>query len=154
MGFAAKEYGAKLVKVALGYGGLGVFVRAGLVSPPSLVSSAVDARLALLIIDRRRARSFEICISDLRISASVGDVWKAFVNRDTLRVLSGRTSDFWKSGCGGSRRGVISGGSSTSAARSSSAIAGEVAVVWVRHVKKSCNPISYYDRDGEGAKYS
>jgi hypothetical protein len=59
IGFDASEYGAKLVYVVLGKGGLGVFVRAGLVKPPSLVSSAVDAdaRLALLIIDRRRDKS-------------------------------------------------------------------------------------------------
>lgn len=53
----------------LGIGGLGVLVRAGLVNPPSLVSSAVEARLALLIIDRRRDKSVVTCISDL-VSAS------------------------------------------------------------------------------------
>ena len=67
---AAKEYGAKLVYVVLGRGGLGVFVRAGLVRPPSLVSSAVDARLALLIIDRRRMRSVLTLTSGLYASFS------------------------------------------------------------------------------------
>lgn len=49
--------------VAFGKGGLGVFVRAGLVKPPSLVSSAVEARLALLIIDLRRDKFVATCIS-------------------------------------------------------------------------------------------
>jgi len=53
------------VKAVFGKGGLGVFVLAGLVRPPSLVSSAVDAMLALLIIDRRRVRSVVMWISDL-----------------------------------------------------------------------------------------
>jgi hypothetical protein len=37
-----------------GKGGLGVFVRAGLVKPVSLVKSAVDATLILLAMERRR----------------------------------------------------------------------------------------------------
>ena len=37
-----------------GRGGLGVFVRAGLVKPVSLVRSAVDAMLILLAMERRR----------------------------------------------------------------------------------------------------
>jgi hypothetical protein len=37
-----------------GIGGLGVFVRQGLVIPVSLVRSAVEAILTLLVIDRRR----------------------------------------------------------------------------------------------------
>jgi hypothetical protein len=46
--------------VISGSGGLGVFVRAGLVKPVSLVRSAVDAMLMLLVMDRRRARPFEM----------------------------------------------------------------------------------------------
>jgi hypothetical protein len=58
----ADKHGAKLAYVAAGKGGLGVLVRAGLVRPPSLVSSAVEARLALLIIDLRRDKSIDTCI--------------------------------------------------------------------------------------------
>ncbi len=41
-------------KTLAGRGGLGVSVRDGLVRPPSLVNSAVDARLPLLLNDRLR----------------------------------------------------------------------------------------------------
>lgn len=54
--FFDSEKGAKLVNVMLGGGGLGVLVRDGLVKP-SLVSSAVDATLPLLAMDRRRDKS-------------------------------------------------------------------------------------------------
>jgi hypothetical protein len=86
-GFDASEYGAKLVYVVLGKGGLGVFVRAGLVKPPSLVSSAVDAdaRLALLIIDRRRDNSVVTWISGLCPSTS--GFLRAFVRRETFRSI-------------------------------------------------------------------
>lgn len=40
-----------------GMGGLGVLVRAGLVKPVSLVRSAVEAKLTLLAMDRRRRNS-------------------------------------------------------------------------------------------------
>lgn len=69
-----------------GQGGLGVFVRAGLVIPPSLVSSAVDAPLALLCVEA------DDCARDAgRVSAVEKDfcrsglVWKACVRRDSLR---------------------------------------------------------------------
>lgn len=87
---AANEYGAKLVYVAFGRGGLGVFVRAGLVNPPSLVSSAVEARLALLIIDLRRDKSVATCISGF-VSAS--GLWSALVRSDSVRSDLGRIVD-------------------------------------------------------------
>lgn len=40
--------------------GLGEMVRAGVVIPVSQVSSAVDARLTLLVMDRRRPDSLKI----------------------------------------------------------------------------------------------
>jgi hypothetical protein len=89
--FAANEYGAKLVYGILGKGGLGVLVRAGLVSPPSLVSSAVDAILALLIIDLRRDKSVAICITGFRSSTS--GCSRALVRRDTFRSPCGRIED-------------------------------------------------------------
>jgi hypothetical protein len=95
MVFEVKEYGAKLVYVDLGMGGLGVFVRAGLVNPPSLVSSAVEAKLALLIIDRRRVRSVVNRISDFAASFS-GTFWNALVRRDSLRSAWGWTMALWK----------------------------------------------------------
>lgn len=95
MVFEVKEYGAKLVYADLGMGGLGVFVRAGLVKPPSLVSSAVEAKLALLIIDRRRVRSVVKCISDFAASFS-GAFWNALVRSDSLRSACGRTMALWK----------------------------------------------------------
>ena len=75
------------MKAVFGKGGLGVFVLAGLVRPPSLVSSAVDAMLALLIIDRRRVRSVVMWISDLWISVSCSGAWNAFVRSDSFRTL-------------------------------------------------------------------
>lgn len=76
--------GASFMYVVVGYGGLGVVVRAGLVIPPSLVRSAVDAALAILMIDLRRARSVAKRISGL--GASVGLArWKALVSSDSLR---------------------------------------------------------------------
>lgn len=95
MFFEVNEYGAKLVYVDLGMGGLGVFVRAGLVNPPSLVSSAVEAKLALLIMDRRRVRSVANWISDFAASFS-GVFWNAFVRSDSLRSACGRTMALWK----------------------------------------------------------
>lgn len=85
------EKGAKLVKTPLGGGGLGVLVREGLVSP-SLVSSAVDAMLALLIMDLRRARSGMICKSGFEVGCSV--VFSAIVRRDAFRSDWVRTADF------------------------------------------------------------
>ena len=69
-----------------------MFVRAGLVRPPSLVSSAVDARLVLLIIERRRVKSVLTSIWDWVASIS-GFFWKAFVRRDSFRSLCSRTAD-------------------------------------------------------------
>lgn len=42
------------VEIMSGMGGLGVFVRHGLVKPVSLVRSAVEATLTLLAMERRR----------------------------------------------------------------------------------------------------
>lgn len=82
--FGPNEKGAKLEYIVLlGRGGLGVFVRAGLVRPPSLVRSAVDARLALLVVDLLRVISVATCISGLKVSDS-GLVRRAFVRRDSF----------------------------------------------------------------------
>jgi hypothetical protein len=81
---ATSENGAKLVNVSVGKGGLGVLVREGLVCPPSLVSSAVDAELALLFIDRRRDNSVVICTSGFFKTSGSG-VFRALVSRDSFR---------------------------------------------------------------------
>jgi hypothetical protein len=90
------EKGAKFVNIPLGGGGLGVLVREGLVSP-SLVSSAVDAKLVLLIIDRRRDKSGLTCTPVFEVVVSV--VFNANVSRDCFRSDWAGTVDFWNSGC-------------------------------------------------------
>lgn len=122
-----KEYGPKFVYASLGGGGLGVFVRAGLVNPPSLVSSAVEARLALLIMDRRRVRSVLTRMGASWFELIMSGLLRALVKRDSLRGASKWIAALWKSDCVISFCG--SGGSSTSAARSSSPTAGVLAVV-------------------------
>ena len=74
-----------------GKGGLGVLVRDGLVNPPSLVSSAVDAKLALLSIDRRRDNSVVTWISGL--DASTSGLFKARVRSDSFRSYGTRIID-------------------------------------------------------------
>ena len=81
MDFVDSEKGAKLVNIVFGGGGLGVLVREGLVNP-SLVSSAVDAKLALLITDRRRDRSVFTCTSGFEVGWS--GVFSAFVRSDSF----------------------------------------------------------------------
>lgn len=71
--------------VDAGIGGLGVLVRAGLVMPPSLVRSTVEAALALLIVDRRRDISVARCKSCVKVSAA-GLVCNALVKRDSFRL--------------------------------------------------------------------
>lgn len=147
--FLDSEKGAKLVYVVFGGGGLGVLVRDGLVSPPSLVSSAVEGRLALLIIDRRRDRFVGRCSSGFDVSGS--GVFSALVSSDSFRSDWLRIIDFWKSAGGCAWR--WSGGSSTSAARSSSATSGMLAVaatVCDRQMKRSCKPIMSVRRAAEG----
>ena len=54
-----------------GSGGLGVFVREGLVNPVSQVRSAVEAKLTLLVMERRRPRSVGTeCVSMVSSSSS------------------------------------------------------------------------------------
>ena len=74
--FPPREKGAKEY-VVLGGGGLGVLVRAGLVRPPSLVSSAVEARLALLINDRRRDKVVVTCRGCSRLVATRSGLLRA-----------------------------------------------------------------------------
>jgi hypothetical protein len=80
----------------IGNFGLGVSVRAGLVIPPSLVRSTVDA-LVLLIDDRRQAISVLIEISGFTVTA-VELAWKALVNRDSLRSIWSLMADLWNFG--------------------------------------------------------
>ena len=90
-GFFNNEKGPRLVNIPFGGGGLGVLVREGLVSP-SLVSSAVDAKLVLLIIDRRRDKSVWICTSGFDVVSS--GVFNAIVSRDSFPSDKARTTDF------------------------------------------------------------
>ena len=68
----------------IGRGGLGVFVLAGLVRPPSLVSSAVDAMLALLCVDawERAREGGQVLLIDGDLG--VGLVRRACVRRDSV----------------------------------------------------------------------
>jgi hypothetical protein len=88
--FFDSDKGPRLVN-RLGGGGLGVLVRDGLVNP-SLVSSAVDARLALLIIDRRRDRCVLTCTS--AFWWVVSGFFNARVSSDSFRSVCARTADF------------------------------------------------------------
>ena len=90
-GFFDNEKGARLVNIPFGGGGLGVLAREGLVSP-SLVSSAVDAKLVLLTIDRRRDKPVLTCTSGFE-AVSPG-VFKAIVSRDSFGSDWVRTADF------------------------------------------------------------
>ena len=74
----------KSASLDTGRGGLGVFVLAGLVRPPSLVSSAVDAMLALLCVDaRERARDgWQVLLTDGDLG--LGLVRRACVRRDSV----------------------------------------------------------------------
>lgn len=83
MEFFDSEKGPKLANIPAGGGGLGVLVREGLVSP-SLVSSAVDAMLVLLIIDRRRDKSVLIWTSGFEVVGS--GFFRAIVSRDSFRL--------------------------------------------------------------------
>jgi hypothetical protein len=89
--FLESEKGPRLVNNPFGGGGLGVLVREGLVSP-SLVSSAVDAKLVLLIIDRRRDKSVLTCMSGFEVVSS--GLFNAIVSRDSFRSDRARTADF------------------------------------------------------------
>jgi hypothetical protein len=85
------EKGPKPANMAAGGGGLGVLVREGLVSP-SLVSSAVDAMLALLIMDRRRDKS--VLIRTAGFEVVVSGLFNAIVSRDSFRLDWACTADF------------------------------------------------------------
>ena len=106
-----------------GGGGLGVLARDGLVRPVSLVKSAVDARLTLLVMERLRSAEKLIC----RLSGAASSSWfsSALVKRDEFPSPGLRTVVFWNMGDPGPGcPDLYSGGSSTSAPISSSATGG------------------------------
>lgn len=98
-----------------------MFVRDGLVRPVSLVRSAVDVRLTLLVVDRRRRRS-SMARCAWKSSSSSEGWWRAFVNNDALQ-LGRRIAVLWNSREEREWR-RSSGGSSTSAPASASATEG------------------------------
>lgn len=98
--------------------GLGEFVRDGLVNPVSHVNSAVEAKLTLLVIDRRRPRSARLG----RVSV-LSSSWlcRAFVSKDAWVSVALRTAVLWKELLSPETGRHGSGGSSASALASSSA---------------------------------
>ena len=70
-----------------GIGGLGVLVRAGLVKPVSLVKSAVEAMLILLVMERLRAGT-KVCVGSSIISSSDWAII-ARVSKEDLRFGCG-----------------------------------------------------------------
>lgn len=129
-------------KADCGRGGLGVLVRVpGLVKPPSLVSSAVVA-LLLLQVDMQdipRRREVESCSSSAEALVSE---CRALVRRDAFRSVGGGEA-LVKGVLKVEGRGVRckSGGSSTSAKRSSSeAINDATFLGWFWIVRESTIP--------------
>jgi hypothetical protein len=121
--------GTMLLNVAEGSGGLGVVVRVpGLVKPPSLVSSAVEA-LLLLPVEMQDMPRLDTDLSALSSTGElVLDECNALVRRDCWRSYRGGVAfekEALKDSCSfkaeGRGVGFESGGSSTSARMSSSA---------------------------------
>ena len=97
-----------------------MFARDGLVSPVSLVKSAVEARLILLVIERLRSPERTTGLPSGRTSS--GWLSSALVKRDEFPSLGLRMVVFWN--MEGIELTPRSGGSSTSAPISSSATGG------------------------------
>lgn len=128
--------GTMLANVEEGGGGLGVLVRVpGLVQPPSLVSSAMEAVLLLLQVEAHDIPRLGAVVSKYSsVGESTGE-WNALVNKDVLRSLcAGAVFSYaflkdicrsiWeRETCG------WSGGSSTSATTSSSECAVDATAV-------------------------
>lgn len=99
--------------------GLGEFVLDGLVNPVSHVNSAVEAKLTLLVIDRRRPRSAR---SGRASALSSSWLCRAFVSKDAWVPFALRTAVLWKELSSPETGRHRSGGSSASALASSSAM--------------------------------